>query len=78
MQIQGFSKHIFWNYATNIDLPESIVAEQVILYGEIEDIVLLFKNTPRESILSAVTKIKITDRWKKRVNFIEKVFLYNS
>ncbi len=43
MQINNYPKYIFWNYADDADLPENIVAEQVLSYGDIEDISLAFK-----------------------------------
>jgi hypothetical protein len=34
MNISVFPKHIFWAWQENADLPDEVIAEQVILYGD--------------------------------------------
>jgi len=73
MNISNFSKHIFWSYKENVNLPDEVVIQQVITYGEIEDIVKMVKIYNKEKILTNLEKIK--KRYPKRYNFIKKVFL---
>lgn len=75
MQISAFPRHIFWSYAPQADLPEEIVAEQVILYGDLTDIFRLQDLVSKANIAKANQKIEAKGRWLKRVHFINKVIL---
>ena len=75
MKIDKFPKYIFWSYKENADLPESIVTEHVIKYGDIKDIILLTEIVNREIILKVIKKLSNTNKAKKRINFLEKVIL---
>lgn len=73
MQIDNFSKYIFWSYNNSADLPEELVIKQVAIYGEIEDIKKLKKLVNPEKIKEVLETIK--SKYEKRVNFILKVIL---
>ena len=75
MKINKFPKYIFWSYKENANLPISIIAKNVIQYGDVKDIVLLTKLIGKEEIKKSVEKISMTNKCKKRINFIEKVIL---
>lgn len=75
MLIQQFPHHIFWNYAIDADLPERIVAEQVVQYGDLPDIALLCKTCSVKVIREVIAQLINTGRWKKRVYVIERLFL---
>lgn len=75
MNIKNFSKHIFWSYNKNADLPEETIIWQVLLYGEIKDMVLLVKQIDKEVIIQVVKKISFLGRYNRRLNFIKKVIL---
>jgi hypothetical protein len=75
MQITAFPHHIFWSYAPQADLPEEIVAEQVILYGDLTDLFRLQDLVSKSSIEKANQKIEANGRWLKRVNFVNKIIL---
>lgn len=75
MKINNFLHHIFWSYKPDADLPDEVVAEQVLLYGDVEDMFLLVKLMSYEKIKQAKNKIEATGRWHKRVYFISKVVL---
>ncbi len=73
MKITFFSKYIFWSYKKDADLPERVVIRQVILYGEVKDMLALTKLVNKTAIKNVLEKLD--DRYKKRRNFIEKVIL---
>ena len=75
MKIALFPKHIFWSYDPTADLPEELVAEQVILYGDLDDLFILSRNVSSVIIAKVNQKILSSGRWKKRCYFIEKVIL---
>jgi len=75
MQINNFPSHIFWSYKPDANLPDELVAEQVLLHGDIEDMLLLLRLMDEEKIIRATNKIEASGRWIKRVNFINKVLL---
>ncbi|MCK4662493.1 MAG: hypothetical protein KAT68_06490 [Bacteroidales bacterium] len=73
MLITKFSKHIFWSYNKNADLPDRIIIEQVSLYGEIKDLIILSKLYTKKQITETLQTLK--NKYMKRINFIEKVIL---
>lgn len=73
MLINRFSKHIFWSYQHNADLPEAVVIRQVLSYGEIADLLTLNEIVPQEKLQEAILKWKDKDRYRKRINFFNKV-----
>ena len=75
VEINNFSEYIFWSYKKNAILPVEVVADRVILYGEIKDMLLLMKLVNKESIIKVLKKISDTGRYKKRINFFEKIIL---
>lgn len=75
MNIKPFSKHIFWSYKPDADLPENLVIQQVIAYGEISDFRLISKLLPPQKINEAIEKWNNKDRYEKHINFLKKVFL---
>ena len=73
MKIKYFSKHIFWSYNKEADLPEDLIIKQVAVYGEIYDLKKLSELINKEKILTVLQTIKT--EYEKRVNFIEKIIL---
>ena len=73
MNINKFSKYIFWSYKKDADLPDSLVIEKVALYGELEDLITLSKLYDKDKIVKILQKLKSKNT--KRVNFILKVIL---
>jgi len=76
MNITPFSKHIFWSWKPDADLPENLVIQQVIAYGEISDFRLICKLMPPQKINEAIEKWKSKDKYKKHIYFLEQVFLH--
>ncbi len=75
MDITPFSKHIFWSWKHDADLPENLVIQQVIAYGEISDFRLLSKLIPKQNIIEAIEKWRNKDQYKKHIHFLKQVFL---
>lgn len=73
MLIELFSKHIFWSYKNNVNLPDNIVIKQVAIYGEINDLITLSKLYSKEIITDVLKTLAV--KYNKRVNFIMKVIL---
>ena len=75
MKIVAFPKHLFWSYSNHADLPAELVAEQVILYGDLDDLFKLSEMLPPDIIAKANQKIAARGRWQKRCFFVNKVIL---
>jgi hypothetical protein len=73
MLINPFSKHIFWSYHQNADLPDRIIIEQVATYGEISDLITLARLYKKENIIDVIQNLR--PNCNKRVNFILKVII---
>jgi hypothetical protein len=76
MNISLFSKHIFWSWKPDADLPENLVIQQVIAYGEISDFRLISKLIPTQKINEAIESWKNKEKYKKHIYFLEQVFLH--
>jgi len=75
MLIKNYSKQAFWNYKKDADLPQEIVCERVILYGEIEDMISLVKSADRDLLLEVLDELNKANRYRKRINFFKKVIM---
>ena len=72
MRINEFSKHIFWSYNPDADLPNELIIWQVANYGELEDLIKLVRLFSINEILNALDRPNINE---KRVNFLKRVLL---
>jgi hypothetical protein len=75
MKITGFSEYPFWSYDKKADLPEDVIITQVLLYGEIADMMRMVNFIQKEKIEKVIASIKINQRSNKRINFFQKVIL---
>jgi hypothetical protein len=75
MKIAEFPHHLFWSYSLQADLPDELVTEQVILYGDLDDLFRLSDMVSHEIISAANQKIINKGRWQKRSHFVNKVIL---
>jgi len=75
MNITPFSKHIFWSYKPDADLPVNLLIQQIIAYGEISDFRLLSELIPAQKINQAIGQWKNKERYKKHIHFLKQVFL---
>ena len=75
INISEFQKHIFWNYKPEAELDKSIIIENVLLYGELDDYRKLMRLVTKEDIRIVTDQIEKRGRFKNRVNFIRRVVL---
>lgn len=75
MKINMYPEYIFWSYKKNADLNPHIVVRQVILYGDIKDIQLLFQSVSKQIIKSVLKDLERNFLNSKRINFIQEIFL---
>lgn len=71
----GFSEHLFWSYNKNKDLPPEVIARDIILYGEIRDMILLKKIINRSIINKVLEDLSKRRVNAKRIFFIRKIIL---
>lgn len=73
MLTSRFSKHLFWSYQENADLPEEIVIKCVLAYGEITDLLTLNELIPENRVKEVLKNWKDREKFIKRINFYNKV-----
>jgi hypothetical protein len=75
MKTNFFSTHLFWSYEKNADLPAEVIARQVILYGEVSDMLKLTKEVDRHCIEKIANELSSGGRYSRRIFFLQKVIL---
>jgi hypothetical protein len=75
LPINIFSRHIFWSYNEDANLPEEEIVRKVISYGDIEDLVKLSEVLPISRIVQLLKTWKERTRFEKRINFFQKVII---
>lgn len=75
MQISQFPKHIFWQYKPGTDLPDLVVLENLLLYGDFDDLMKIGQTFSKQQISRVQKKMEAGNRWKRRAFFIKKVLL---
>jgi hypothetical protein len=75
MHITQYPRHIFWQYSPEADLPELVVLEKMLLYGDLDDLLALPQHFSPYHIKQVLKTIEAGGRWKKRVFFIYKIVL---
>ncbi len=75
INISDFPKHLFWNYRSDAELDKHIVIEHVILYGELNDYKKLMSIVSKDNLRQVVEELEKSGRYKKRINFVKKIFL---
>ena len=75
MLISRFPRYIFWQYKADADLPKMVVLENVLLYGDLEDMFNIARLFTSHEIAEVQKKIEAGNRWKKRAFFIKNVLL---
>jgi hypothetical protein len=74
MNISGFSPYLFWSYEKKADLPDEVIIRQIVLYGEIRDMIKLTQLVSMERIDNTLKQLSSFDnRNGKRINFFRKV-----
>jgi len=75
MNIQGFSPYIFWSYNRTADLEPELIIKQVIIYGEVSDMILLATRIGKKEIQKVIKNWTGREKYDKHINFMEKVIL---
>ena len=75
MQITQYPKHIFWEYKPEADLPDLVVLEKMLLYGDLDDLLFLPHHFSPDQIKLVLKNMEAGGRWKKRAFFIKKIVL---
>jgi len=75
MQITPFPKHIFWQYKPNADIPDKVVLENLLLYGDLDDLLKIPHLFSEKQIAEVKENIFADGKWKKRAFFIENILL---
>lgn len=75
MLITPFPKHIFWQYKPDADLPDLVVLENLLLYGDLDILLKIPHLFPVQQITEIQKKIDASSRWKKRAFFIKNILL---
>jgi len=65
-------KHLFWSYRKDVtvdEMPDDIIIEQLLIYGDIDDLILLFKVYPYKQIYDVwLLHILSNKEWYKSIN----------
>lgn len=70
-----FEAKYFWNYKKNADLPEEIIIEKVLIYGDFEEIFMLEKIVGGNLIKNLWNKkIRNNKRFKKLNSVLEIIY----
>jgi hypothetical protein len=75
MKIAPFPKHIFWQYKPDADLPDMVVLENLLLYGDLDDLLEIPRLFSNQQITEVQKRIDASRRWKKRAFFIQNILL---
>jgi len=71
-------KQVFWSYSNNVDIPDEIVVEHTLKYGDIIDIIELFKLFPKDFIVKIWLKTMSTDYRFDKTNHYLKLFFFKN
>lgn len=75
MQIAQFPRYIFWQYLPDADLPDRVVLENMLLYGDLDDLFRIPHLFSKQQISEIQKRISATGKWRKRAFFIQKILL---
>ena len=75
MKIDPSVQHLFWMYRSGCDLPEEVIVDQIVRYGDLPELFRLQANHSAETIQKVIWQITGQERWKKRIHFVNKIIL---
>lgn len=75
MKITQFPRHIFWQYKSDANLPEMVILENLLHYGDLDDLLMIPNIFSIPQIEEIQKKIESQARFKKRAYFIKKILL---
>ena len=73
--------NIFWSYSKDIalaDIPEELLIEKILLYGDIKDLILLFQAYPYNTIYKIWTEELLPDKRYKEANYFLAKFFFKA
>ena len=71
-------KHVFWSYSPGADLPDEVVIEHVLKFGDIADIIILFKLFHKNEIERVWCKTMAPDDRFDKTNHYLKLFFFKN
>ena len=71
-------RHVFWSYSPGSDLPDEVIVEHVLKFGDISDILELFKLFPRDEIQRIWQKTMSFDDRFDKINHYLKLFFFKN
>ena len=73
--------NLFWSYSKDItvaDIPEELLIEKILLYGDIKDLILLFQTYPYDTIYKVWTEALLPDKRYKPANYFLAKFFFKT
>ena len=71
-------RHIFWSYSSGAELPDEVVIEHTLKFGDISDIIELFKLFTKSEIERVWIKtMSCDDRFDKMNHYLKLFFFKN-
>ena len=73
--------NFFWSYSKDItvaDIPEELLIEKILLYGDIKDLILLFQTYPYDTIYKVWTEALLPDKRYKPANYFLAKFFFKT
>jgi hypothetical protein len=67
-------KQVFWSYSNNADIPDGIVVEHTLKYGDVLDIIELFKIFSNDFIVNIWLQTMSQDSRFEKTNYYLKIF----
>ena len=73
--------NLFWSYSKDItlaDIPEELLIEKILLYGDIKDLILLFQTYPYNHIYKVWTEELLPDKRYNEANYFLAKFFFKT
>lgn len=70
---------LLWSYDTSEgeDLPNTVIIEQTLLFGDVPELKMLFRQYPKDAIKKIWLKSIVPDKRYKKINFYLARFFFN-
>ncbi len=73
--------NLFWSYSKDItltDIPDELLIEKILLYGDIKDLILLFQEYPYSAIYKIWTERLLPDKRYNEANYFLAKFFFKT
>jgi hypothetical protein len=71
-------RHVFWSYSPGAVLPDEVIIEHVLKFGDISDIIELFELFPKDEIEKVWYKTMAPDNRFDKTNHYLKLFFFKN